>query len=312
MNKITNTNSLFEEEWWLNAVAPGTWKSIELKDKNDNVYARFPYCEQKKYGKTLIGKPVMTQTLGVFIKETGAKTTKKLGREKEILTEIIKKLPNGISQDIYLDSNNQYFLPFYWFNYKISPAISYRINDLSDEKKIWSGFKENIKTDIKKAQKQLNVRDDLSIETLIDIQVKTFKRQNRRLPYDPQIVRNIDEAAQKRGQRKLLCAVDQQDRIHAAAYFVYDERRCYYLIGGGDPELRNSGAGALLVWEGIKFASTVSKVFDFEGSMVQDIERFFRGFGGEPVTFYRVTKLKGVLRFLDAVKPIIKKILGYK
>lgn len=312
MANFENTNSLFEESWWLDAVTQKKWNLIELKDKNGNVYARFPYCEQEKFGEKKIGKPVLTQTLGIYIKDTGAKTTKKLGREKEILTEIINQLPDNMSHDIYLDSNNQYFLPFYWSGYQITPLISYRINDLSDEKKIWSGFKENIKTDIKKAQKQLEVRDDLSIDDLINIQIKTFERQKRKLPYDPQIVRNIDEVAKKRGQRKLLCAIDQEARIHAAAYFVYDERRCYYLIGGGDPELRNSGAGALLVWEGIKFASTVSKIFDFEGSMVQDIERFFRGFGGEPVVYYRATKLKGLLRLVENIKPTIKKMLGYK
>lgn len=305
------TNSLFEEEWWLDAVAPQQWKAIELKDNSGCVYARFPYCEQRKFGKKVLGTPKLTQTLGIYIKDTGAKTAKRLSREKDILIEIIKNLPN-INQDFFLDSNNQYFMPFYWKRYKISPAISYRINDLSDEKKIWAGFKENIKTDIKKAQKQLCVRDDLPIEELITIQKKTFQRQNRKLPYDEELIRNIDKAANKRNQRKFLCAVDDENRIHAAAYFVFDERRCYYLIGGGDPELRNSGAGALLVWEGIKFAMTVSEVFDFEGSMIEDIERFFRGFGGEPITYYHVTKYKGMLYLLYQLKPFFKRLLGYK
>lgn len=312
MKSTKITNSIFEEEWWLDAVAPQEWHIIELKDKNGIVYARFPYCEGKKFGQKMIGKPVLTQTLGIYIKDTGAKTTKRLSREKEIITEIINKLPGKVSHDFYLDSNNKYFLPFYWRGYHITPSISYRINNLKDEKEIWSGLKENIRTDIKKAQKQLIIRDDLSIEELINIQVKTFKRQKRSLPYDPQIIRNIDDAACQRGQRKLLCAVDSQERIHAAAYFVFDERRCYYLIGGGDPELRNSGAGALLVWEGIRFASTVSEVFDFEGSMVEDIERFFRGFGGEPTVYYRVSRMKGYLGLLNSIKPMVKRILKYK
>lgn len=305
------TNSLFEEEWWLDAVAQKHWKAIELCDKNGNVYARFPYCIQRRLGHKIISNPIFTQTLGVYIKDTGAKMSKRLGREKEILCEIIEKLPN-VSLDIYLDSNNKYFMPFIWNGYKISPAISYQLNNIKDEKKVWSGFKENIKTDVKKAQKILQIKDDLPIDELINIQKKTFERQNRKLPYNPQIIRKIDRIALQRGQRKLLCAVDDVGRVHAAAYFVFDERRCYYLIGGGDPALRNSGAGALLVWEGIKFASTVSEIFDFEGSMIEDIERFFRGFGGEPVVYYRITRLKGLLRIIEYIKPKVKKILKYK
>ena len=88
--------------------------------------------------------------------------------------------------------------------------------------------------------------------------------------------------------------MDSQGRIHAASYFVYDEKCCYYLIGGGDPELRTSGASSLLMWEGIKFASTVSGSFDFEGSMIEPIERFFRAFGDTLLAGYtseRYTKL---------------------
>lgn len=307
MNSNQYTNSLFEEEWWLNAVAKGQWSVIELRDKNGDLYARFPFCEQKRYGCKLIGNPKFTQTLGIYIKDTGAKTTKRLNREKNIIVQILKQLPKK-SVDIYLDGNNRYFLPFLWNGYKVSPSVSYRIHDLSDEKKIWSGFKENIKTDIRKAQKNLHIRDDLSIEELIKLQMKTFARQKRKLPYNPQVIRNLDKIAAQRGQRKLLCAVDKQNQVHAAAYFVFDERRCYYLIGGGDPELRNSGAGAFLVWEGIKFAATVSKIFDFEGSMIEDIERFFRGFGGEPTVFYRVTRLKWPLNWGEQIKMFVKRI----
>lgn len=311
MNSSNNTNSLFEEEWWLNTVSNGRWETVELSDKNGNVYARLPFCTQKYFGHKLIANPIFTQTLGVYIKDTGAKTAKRLSREKDILQEIIKKLPD-VSIDIYLDSNNEYFMPFVWAGFRVCPTISYRLNNIKDEKTVWAGFKENIKTDIKKAQKSLQVKDDLSIEELINIQKKTFERQNRKLPYDAQIIRKLDKKANQRGQRKLLCAVDELGRVHAAAYFVFDERRCYYLIGGGDPALRNSGAGALLVWEGIKFASTVSEIFDFEGSMIEDIERFFRGFGGEPVVHYRITRLKGLLRVIEYIKPKVKKILKYK
>lgn len=38
--------------------------------------------------------------------------------------------------------------------------------------------------------------------------------------------------------------------------------------------LRNSGATSLLIWEVIKFASTVSKKFDLEGSKLEPVERF--------------------------------------
>ena len=50
----------------------------------------------------------------------------------------------------------------------------------------------------------------------------------------------------------------------------------YYLIGGSNPNFRNSEAMSLIMWEGIKLASTFAKEFDFEGTMVESIERFIK------------------------------------
>ena len=71
---------------------------------------------------------------------------------------------------------------------------------------------------------------------------------------------------------------------------VWDDYTAYYLIGGADPELRNSGASSLLLWEAIQFAAQVSRTFDFEGSMLKPVERFFRAFGAIQQPYMQVKK----------------------
>jgi hypothetical protein len=44
------------------------------------------------------------------------------------------------------------------------------------------------------------------------------------------------------------------------------------------------------MWHAIKFAGTVTKRFDFEGSMIKPIERFVRGFGAEPMAFHSISR----------------------
>ena len=83
--------------------------------------------------------------------------------------------------------------------------------------------------------------------------------------------------------------------MHAAIYLVWDKYSAYYLIGGSDPKLRNSGATSLALWEAICFASTVTKSFDFEGSMIESVERFFRGFGGNQVSYFHIWKFNSIL-----------------
>jgi len=311
VESIPYINSIFEQPWWLEAVAPGKWSVIEIKNGKD-IIARMPYVHKRRFWVHLIGVPDYTQTLGIWIKDTGAKKTRALEQQKKCIYEIIGRLPSRTNIDFYLDHTCKYVLPFIWKGFHISVAFSYRLEDISDEQKLWNGLRENIRTDIKKARRTLVIKDDLPLSALFEMQDKTFSRQKRNHKNNRILLERLDVELISRSARKLLCAVDEQQRIHAAGYFVYDEQSCYYLVGGGDPELRNSGATSLLLWEGIRFATTVSKTFDFEGSQIEDIERFFRAFGGEPTPYYHITRLNSVLSFMEYIKPKLKKLMGYK
>ena len=306
------TNSIFETDMWLNIVAGDRWTKIEIKKDNGEVEASFPVVKTKRLGFKILDLPPLTQTLGIYISKSEAKLSKRLEREKKIINKVIEAIPKGYNCNFRLDTDNQYVLPFFWKGFKINPKFSYRIENLKDLDAVWNGFKENIKTDIRKAQKKVIVKDDCSIDVLIDMQLKTFSRQGRKMPIDIDLIRSIDTALKDCNARKLFCAVDKAGNVHAATYFIFDNRRCYYIMGGGDPIFRNSGATSLLIWEGIKFASQHSEVFDFEGSMIESIERFFRGFGAVPKVHYNVTKLNALLQFAEYLKPKIKKIIGYK
>ena len=71
--------------------------------------------------------------------------------------------------------------------------------------------------------------------------------------------------------RKIFIAVDKNGIAHAGAYIVWDENSAYYLLAGSDPKFRNSGAMSFCLWEAIKFSSNVTKEFNFEGSMINQL-----------------------------------------
>jgi lipid II:glycine glycyltransferase (peptidoglycan interpeptide bridge formation enzyme) len=305
------TNCIFEEPWFLDAVAPNNWYAVEIL-RNEQVHARWVYSIERKWGKKTVCNPPFVQTIGPWVLDTNAKKVNSLAREKELLNELIDKLPAGVNVDLTLDSNRQYILPFRWKGFRYEPTFSYRISDLTNLEQIYSEFRDNIKSDIRKAEKKIIIQEDLPIEVLINLQNKTFGRQKRKNPWNSSTLIRLDKACREHQAAKLLTATDNDGNIHAATYFVYDSERCYYLFGGADPEFKNSGAGCFLIWEGIKFASKHSKSFDFEGSNVEDIERVFRSFNGDFVVNYRVFKLNFWALLMDYLKPKIKKMIGYK
>ena len=310
-DSIKEVNSVFEQPWWLEAVAPGQWDCFELK-KDDVLIARIPYVKSSRFGFKVLCNPQCTQTLGPWLNCNLSKTVNILSRQKELLVQLIDQIPSKCNVDFCFDSSLKYLLPFRWSGFRYEPSFSYRFEDLSDLDSIFKGMKDSRKTVIKNAQKKLIVKDDSTIDVLIEMQNKTFKRQNRSSPISTEIIQRIDDACLKHNARFLLTAEDNEGNIHASSYFVFDENRCYYLMSGANPEYRNSGAGSLLIWEGIKRAAQVSKAFDFEGSNIEDIETNFRSFGADFIVNYRVYRLNFILTMADYLKPKIKKIIGYK
>jgi lipid II:glycine glycyltransferase (peptidoglycan interpeptide bridge formation enzyme) len=184
------------------------------------------------------------------------------------------------------------------------------IDDLTDLDHVWSTFQENIRREIRKANKRLQVHSEYGIDKFLNINQLTFSRQGLPLPYPRAFVCQLEDACSARAARKIFFAEDASGRVHAAAYIVWDEQSAYYLMGGGDPELRTSGAMSLAMWEAIRFAHQVSRRFDFEGSMIEPIERFFRAFGARQVPYFYVSRCSGSIRILMSARDMMKALVG--
>jgi hypothetical protein len=303
-------NSIFQKPWWLDAVAPGQWGAAEVK-KGEDTIARLPYVINKRLGRITLTQPALTQTLGPWLRPSMAKYANMLAEQKDLMTELINQLPHfdSFSQSFHYSITN--WLPFYWQGFNQTTRYTYVIDDLSDINKVWGGLLPNIRTDIKKAQNRFGVEvcTDLGIDAFLDINELTFVRQGQRLPYSRDFVKRLDHACVTHDARKIFFGRDKEGKIHAAVYMIWDENSAYYLMGGGDPELRNSGATSLCMWEAIQFAATVTKRFDFEGSMIEPVERFVRAFGAKQVPYFSISKNSSRLSLLRQAAGMTKKAI---
>jgi len=83
----------------------------------------------------------------------------------------------------------------------------------------------------------------------------------------------------------------QNERPISAAFCIYDNEKVYYLLGGYDNEFKHQGAGALAVNAAINKSKEMGiSIFDFEGSMIPEVEKYFRGFGGDLIPYYSINK----------------------
>ena len=282
-------NAIFQQPWWLEAVAPGRWGQAVV-ERDGRTAARLPYAVRGRGRWRMLTQPPLTQTLGPWVERSSAKPAKALSDEMELLTALEAALPAAEAFLQHFSPTMLNALPFFWAGYRIEVQYTYRLEGLSSEMALWDGLRGNIRREIRKARKRVEIRDDLGLDRFHAVWAQTFARQGLQLSHSLAQLDRLDAACAARGARAMLFAQDEADRTHAVAYIVWDEHAAYYLLGGSDPDLRTSGAASLLMWEAIMRARRVTDVFDFEGSMLKPVERFFRAFGARQTPYLNVSR----------------------
>jgi hypothetical protein len=294
------THALFQQPWWLDAVAPGSWDVAEVV-KDGEIIGRLPFVRKRRFGLTILSQPELTPFLGPWIKPGTGKTHTRLEREHEIIGSLIDALPK---HDVFMQHFHHSItncLQFYWHGFTQHAYYKYIIEDLSDHDKIWAGFRKTVRAHIRKAEREVIVRPIEDIEIFIALNDMVYERQGISPAYSVDMVRRIDAACRARGVRRIFLAEGADGTPHASLYLVWDSESAYSLMSGNDPRLRSSGAISLLRWEALKFASQVTRRYDFAGSMLQPVETFFRAFGARQVQYAELKRgrtLRGQLALM--------------
>jgi len=278
--------------------------------RGEEVAGALPYARKQRLGMRLLTQPKLTQTLGPWVRPSGAKYAKALGIEKDVLGALADALPAFAAYRQNWDCARRNWLPFYWRGFEQTTRYTYRLALSGDEEAVWHGVQSNIRSDIRKARDRyaVRIRSAHALEEFLELNRRTFQRQGKTPPYSDELVRILHEAARTRDASDVLLAEDPDGNVHAGAFIVGDGTTAYYLMGGGDPEYRNSGAGSLCVWEAIRRQPAHVQTFDFEGSMVEPIERFFRAFGAVQTPYFRVNRTDSrILRLAECGRNLLRK-----
>ena len=221
-------------------------------------------------------------------------TTYKIDRE------IISNISAGRIWSYCFHPNFQNWLNFYWSGYKQTTQYTYQIN-FSKSPEFRSNYSEKVKVPLKAAKKHDLVIDDIDIESFVKVNHKTYQGRDGRQPYSDKRLSTLlnNLAAQKCLYIKSVR--DKSGNVHSVAAIVYDNRSANLILNGSDPVYKKFAGNTLLIDHMIEFASKRCGIFDFEGSMHERIEKFYRGFGGEITPYFLIYKgnlFTGIYHFL--------------
>lgn len=284
------------QHWWLDAVcAEGAWDVCLATNGGGAITGVLPWYKKQRFGLSIIQQPPLTTYGGPWLcypNNPHFKQQSRFAFEKKGLDELIRQLPRTafFQQNFHPDFQN--WLPFHWAGFRQTTRYTYIFSDLSDLEKIKAGFKNTLRTDLKKAGQAVEMRrEDDAAALLFQLHEMSFQRKNLRPPYSFEIFQRLHSALSKRQQSAIFIARDRRSNApYAGLHLVFDERWASVLLTGADPVFKSSCAVWGLFWEAIKFCSERGLSLDFEGSMERGIEHGFRAFGAQLTPYHRVWK----------------------
>ena len=291
--------TIFTTPDWLEAVAPGRWEYLTLHSK-DSLKICMPIILSNKMGFSFCNMPPFTQSLGILFPPQEGKYAEILTKNINYISELISKIPKNSYFRQRLHPSLTNWLPFHWEGYNQSTRYTYIIENLENREEIWKAFRSNIRQEIRKATKSIRVEQDDDFDSLKHCIKSTYARQKKK-NFDFKTLKRIFKTCKKLKCGKIFLAKNKENEVCGAIFIVWDKNSAYYIAGGSPKEVRTTGAMPLLLWEAIQFSSDVTRKFNFEGSMIKSIEKFFRAFGGRQVPYLEITKTNSILIKLNQI-----------
>lgn len=263
-----------------------------IYNRGNNLVGGFTAYKERQFGLSIYRNPPFTPSIGPFIKIDNVKPVSIMHCWKDVLACLAEFLSNRYSIiTISLDRNISDMQPFIWKKFKVVPGYTYLIPLGSSLDKIWNNLSNERRKNINKARNDgLYVNKTTNYEIIKTLYSKTFLRQDKKIN-ELYVNKILFDFANNQNSFAFVTYRDK-DPI-ACSFCIHDRYTAYYLIGGYDTEKKHHGAGTLSMWEAIKYAQGLGLgYFDFEGSMVPQIERYFREFGGHLIPYFTINKAR--------------------
>lgn len=287
---VAERGGVFYSAAWGLVAGSGLHHYGVFEDSGELVGAFLLY-EERRMGVSVFRNPPFTPVCGPICQTKGRHGVKILEERRKVVDAMAGFLGRqrfGVVS-VALDYDVQDVLPFLWRGFKVVPRYTYVIDLNRSLEEIASGFSPTRRNDISKARRDGLVVRDVSDPAVVSALVqKTLARQRAR-PHAAEIDRMLRQFACPANSYAL--AAYRGSTPIACMFAVHDQKTAYYVLGGYDAEAKHHGAGAIVIQEAIQRAKEKGlKTFDFEGSTIPQIERFFRGFGGRLVPYFCVNR----------------------
>ncbi len=303
--KFCEANSaiiVFKQPWYLDIVAQEGWDVVLSYGKDGTVQGAWPFIMAKKRGLTFILMPPYTQLLGpsVFYPEHITTNYKRASLYSKVMQDLEKQLPKVDYLNISFDSGADSWFPLYPLQYKQTTRYTYLIEAGQDEQDLLKQIKPQLRNTLSHQSDLGEIKMVDDVTSFLSLLEKTFSGNQIDQFYHEEMIKKLISRAIDIKQGTIYAF----DGMPAAIFILKDDHKHYCLFTATTEEGKVQEGVAHLIWRAILDAGKEGKDFDFEGSMLPGVEKFFRSFGGIQMPYHQISKINNpFLRLYKFLKP---------
>ncbi len=292
---VALSGNVFNSSEWL-SIYNNELKVFGIYNPDNKIIGGFHLYFSKLKGLSYIKNPPFTPHIGLFYNNISTNHSSKLSFDKQIIGLVCDFISNQKFKlltialpDSVIDTQ-----PFFNQKYKVVPNYTYQLDLEQTKELLYSNLSSDKRTVIKKIEKnEIDIRLENNYQLIFDIVTKTLRNKGKST--NSKLLNKI--LFQYANSNNSFAYTTYHNNIPSStAFFIHDNKCAYYLLGGTNPDNKNTNAGIASLWKGVEHAKQLNlKTFDFEGSMLPEVEKFFRGFGGNLTPYYTINKANLIL-----------------
>lgn len=235
---------------------------------SDDYRAVMPLVARRKWGVPYLCTPTFFSCGGIFTD---------LPVDDVLLRSFLERIPRRfLRADLLLNENCPDMAQHTLRSYRLPLARPFS--------EIARAFSENCRRNIKSAEKQ-NLTFSVSGEIAEIIRLFQSNRGATLSLRDSDyaLLERCARYAQQQGWLEICSVSDEAGKLLAGAFMLRDYDKVRFWFSGRDSEESASKSMFLLIREYLQMRAAEDLIFDFNGSMNENIARFYRGFGAEAV-----------------------------
>ena len=294
--------TLFDEDWWLDAAAPGAWDRVSVVWDGELV-GQMAFHVQKRLGMTYLKMPHLTRTMSPRLFAPPGKAVTKEINNQAIIGELLRKLPRHDRFERALNPGCPSVPGFVHANLAVTHMFTFRSKAGEGPDEMLQLAHGEARRAINKSQRDCTAERSMDLDRFIRLHRQAYGKETL-VDYD--VLRRLFEAASSHAQAEIVFVKLNGQTDTAAMIVVWDKTTAYTWLLARDPNQNYVGATSLLTFEAMRTAHRLGRVLDLDGYVSPKVGAFLMKFGLAPVARPYVNHSSRMWQAYRAVTTLVK------